>query len=93
MRSDETKSDEKLSPNGEELITLWQLENVITSLSGRILTIIEAAMVDKGQRDAVKSLIKKELWGTYNSVSDWYFQQDPDGKNRSMFPLRGNVEE
>ena len=82
-----------MAPNGAELITLWQLENVITSLSGRLLTIIEASIIDKGQRDAVKSLIKKELWETYNDVSDWYYQQDKDGKNRSIFPLRGNVEE
>lgn len=43
--------------------------NYLKSVEGRVLTVLEAALSDKGQRDAVKTLIKKEFRRTMNQVN------------------------
>ena len=63
-------------------ITMWMFQSVINSLNGRLLTILEASVSDKEQRNAMKTLVRKELWGTYDKVRDWsLYQKEGQGSN------------
>ncbi len=42
----------------------------IDGLVGRILTIVDASIQDKQQREAIKTIVRKSVW-------DWYFANRP----------------
>ena len=42
----------------------------VSDLVGQVLTIVEAAIVDKGQLDAIKSILKRAIW---DWGMDWKF--------------------
>lgn len=56
-------------------------------LEGRLLTIVEAAIADQAQREAVKSLVRGEIAQTYNAFSPVGFAGGPvKGKEQSDEP-------
>lgn len=58
--------------NGEQPIFALLGYSDIQSLEGRVLTIIDAAFVDREQRKAVKDLIRNAIW------FDWVKNLDTD---------------
>ena len=44
------------------LVSAGYLNNTTKNLEGRLLTLVEAITEDKEKREAVKSLVKSELW-------------------------------
>lgn len=45
-----------------EFIHVMLEMNDVSSLVGRLLTIVDASYVDKEQKEAVKTLVKKTVW-------------------------------
>jgi hypothetical protein len=55
------------------------VEKDIEKMVGKILTIVDATMLDKDQREAFKSLIKQAMYGQYNRIRERSYQvvQEP----------------
>ena len=91
------KNEELVSPSSRidgpfiSKISLHEVNTLITDLEGKILTVIDASMTEQKQREAVKSLLKQYIWGDFDKVRDWYYNQK-DGMS-SSFPFRGNASE
>lgn len=49
-----------------------QFHSQISNLEGKMLTIIDAVIVDTQQKIAVKSLVRNEIW-------DWFYANSPPG--------------
>jgi hypothetical protein len=83
------------SPTGDECfenkINLHQVQTVISDLEGKILTVIDASITDQKQREAIKSLLRQYIWGDFDKVRDWFYNQDSEKGIGSNFPFRGNV--
>ena len=63
-------------------------QNLVTYhnyLTGQLLTIVDACFSDIEQRKAIKSLIKKDVWGSFEILSNWILSQDD--KSQSTFPF------
>jgi hypothetical protein len=58
----------------EYAIRYWKIEDDIRYLSGQILTIIDASIVDKEQSVAIKSLIKDRVSDTLCIYQDLSFK-------------------
>lgn len=78
-----------LYPSGEELSNELRFirQHDAHFFVGRLLTVIESLGLKESQEEAVKSLIKKEVWGlwenlikTPDDVKDyWYKSLPPEG--------------
>jgi hypothetical protein len=83
-----------VSPNGDEpfknKINLHQVNTLITDLEGKILTVIDASITDQKQREAVKSLLRQYIWGDFDKVRNWFYDQTET--SCGSFPFRGNSE-
>ena len=72
-------------------ISMWMVQNLMEHIIGKILTQLDASISDKEQRQALKSVIKSDLWEATDKVRNWYIDQsDTCG---SSFPYSGRVEE
>ena len=78
--------DEKEGLDAASKCTGWvpQVAEVITDrdiekLVGKVLTIVDATMMDKDQRKAFKSLIKQSIYSHYNMIRERSYQiaQEP----------------
>lgn len=67
-------------------INLNQVNYLVLDLEGKILTVIDASITEQKQRDAIKSLVRQYIWGDFNKVSDWFYQQSEN--EASSFPFR-----
>ena len=52
-------------------VTSGQFLRLGDHLQGKVLTIIEAALTDKDQLMAVKSLVRQALWDDMEQVTRW----------------------
>jgi len=81
------KNDVMLSTMEKEVKTTFSSKNIAdfeSTVLGKILTIIDASIVDKEQREAMKSLIKQQVWSTTDIVVKWMAEQQ--GEGGSTFP-------
>jgi hypothetical protein len=70
-------------------ITTTNTAGIFTSLEGRILTIIDACMVESEQKKAIKDLIKREIWSTQDKIVNWAASQNEE--SQSSFPYRFEI--
>lgn len=61
-----------------------QIMNFEAKILGKILTIIDASITDREQREAMKMLIKQDVWDATDVVVKWMVDQGD--KNGSTFP-------
>ena len=66
-------------------VTSGQFLRLGSHLEGRLLTIIEASIVDKTQQDAMKSLVRQAIWNDFEQVTHWMANQT-EGKGNT-FPF------
>lgn len=59
--------------------------NLFNHLTGKVLTIIDASVVDPVQRDAMKQLIKTAIWENNDVLQEWMWGQLND--EGSTFPF------
>ena len=75
----------KITPYHVESISLYELELVLNSVLGRVLTIAEAT-VESNKLSATKSLIKEAIWKDINEIRKWHYEKVVD-ELFSPFPL------
>ena len=69
-------------------VSTEQMGKVGSHLEGRLLTIVEASVVDKTQQDAMKSLVRQAIWDDLLEVNKWIVAQDAEkGVGGSTFPF------
>jgi hypothetical protein len=75
-------------------MSLHELESVLNTVMGRVLTIAEAT-VESNKLLATKSLIKEAIWKDMSEINRWHFDNVGSTGNKSTFPIynRGAVEE
>ena len=66
-------------------ICLDDLQYFMSNLEGKLLTIIDASISEREQNKAVKSLIRNTSWNQFDTVRQWYYKQDDNGK--TPFPF------
>jgi predicted kinase len=64
----------------EKLVTFNFLQRVIGNLSGQFFTIIDATVVDREQKKAVKDLIRGVVSKEYEVISDFVYDQEKMSK-------------
>jgi len=88
------KKNPVVSPIGNECfenkISLHQVNTLITDLEGKILTVIDASIVEQKQREAIKSLLRQYIWGDFDKVRDWFYKECSEEGKGCTFPFRGN---
>lgn len=57
-------------PTSTGLVTTNEIEGRVNYLQGRILTVIDASIVDKDQKKAIKDLMKQIFAEEHNRLSD-----------------------
>ena len=77
-----TEGDEALE-NSQYLASYLRIEGFIKNLSGEILTIIDASVVDGEQKKAIKDLVKGRIRNTLNSFQLFCFE----GKRQEMIEI------
>lgn len=66
---------------------LGNVESILNSILGRVLTISEA-VVEPSKLKATKDLLKDAVWKDYAEISRWHFENaDPESKECSTFPI------
>lgn len=79
--------DEFLSlPKSERLrkqVLDWNLSPGPGNLEGKLLTIIDSAIVDREQREAVKSLVRETVWEDYREYY-WAIVSSFDAYQKSI---------
>lgn len=61
-----------------------QIMNLEAKILGKVLTIIDASVTDREQREAMKMLVKQAVWDTTDVVVEWMTKQGD--KSGSTFP-------
>jgi len=70
------KTDEKIDDwSGDKLVTYSFIEKGLKSLTGRILTIIDASIPSGTQNKCIKDLIRKEFMCEFEKTADLIFDQ------------------
>ena len=79
----------KVSPEDATRFVMIQndLQKYTSDLQGRLLTIIDASLSDKTQREAIKSLIKKELWSDQGMLINWTVSLTANDEIRNLMPV------
>lgn len=83
-----TKADVALiggGENAEAKISCKNINSFTSHLEGKVLTVIDASISDRIQREALKSILRNTLWDTSSIVYQWVHDQK-DG-NSSAFPF------
>lgn len=70
--------DEKSDPH-KSRISLSDVSSFLSNLEGKLLTIIDASYFNEKQNQAIKSLIRNNIWSEYDIVHKWYYEQDDNG--------------
>jgi len=69
-------------------MALRELRDYTNFLSGKIKTIIDAAIEDPQRRKAIKDLVHNAIWeDTYTKAMHWSQGQNPLEKTASIFPF------
>lgn len=68
-------SDQPIAMPDKMLITLSNVADFLSNLEGKILTISDASLPDKKQNEAVKSIIRNTVWGQFDVIRKWYYEQ------------------
>jgi len=50
------------------LIVGSYINHIFSRLEGKLLTVVEAISDDKEKREAIKSLVRNEIWGICNEI-------------------------
>ena len=89
----EELSSPKIAPYHVASISLYELELVLNTVMGRVLTIAEAT-VESNKLSATKSLIKEAIWKDMNDIRKWHYERVVD-ELFNPFPLvnKDEVEE
>lgn len=81
------RSDVALRTAGEEVHAKFSSQNILeyqSQVLGKVLTIVDASVTDRDQREAMKQLIKQAVWDTADTVVEWMAAQT--GGKGSSFP-------
>ena len=84
------RSDVMLRTADKEVLAEVSSKNIAdfsSVLVGKILTVIDASVTDREQREAMKSLIKQNLWSTVDIFVQWMSEQNKKSGNSSTFPF------
>jgi hypothetical protein len=86
---EEQSSQDKVLPTSTATptINLNHLEALLNHVLGKVLTVVDATVMDKEQRDAQKSLYKSAVWDTFSVIEQWHFQQNMESGTGSTFPF------
>jgi len=72
----DVKTDKQIDDwSGEKLVTYSFIEKGLQSLTGRILTIIDASVPSGTQNKCIKDLIRKEFLNEFEKTADLIFDQ------------------
>lgn len=70
--------------NEEATLTCKDLNSFVSHLQGKVLTVVDASVGDKDQKEAIKSLLRSALWEPTSNVYQWIHGQKEG--NGSSFP-------
>jgi hypothetical protein len=61
--------------NYEGKVQSREMSSLISYLEGQMLTIVDAVFPEGSQRESVKSLVKRNIWETYEEIQRGLFQK------------------